>query len=211
MMGSERGMMGPMGGGGIGGNTVMSPAQEQAFLLSGRYLDEKGMPIPFGSAGGGEGAGPGPGPTEAPPAADLSAPAAPVDFDQFGKGYKRLPIRMVLEMDLRWLQLLIANCANQPLRVEVQEVRINPPDAIGAGGPGGGGMSYSGRGGMAGPGGATNLFPDRNGLQTFSAKPNVTNVVIQGTIYIFNKPNLNILGTPSEQPPAAAPATPATP
>jgi hypothetical protein len=199
MMGGER--MGPMGGGGgLGAGAAMSPAQEQAFLLSGRYLDEKGQPIPFGSAGGMEG-GPAPG-AEAAPAVDPNAPAAPVDFDQFGKGYKRLPVRMVLEMDLRWLQPLIANCANQPLRVEVQEVRINPPDAISGGGIGGG-MSMS-RGGMGGPaGGGAGLFPERTGLQTFLARPNVVNVVVQGTIYIFNKPNLNILSAPSEQPVAA--------
>lgn len=193
-------MLSPEGrGGGLGGNMPMSPAQEQAALLSGRYLDEKGQPIPFGSVGATEGGGPA---QEAPAAVDPNAPAAPVDFDQFGKAYKRLPVRLVMEMDLRWLQALVANCANEPLRVEVQEVRVNVPDAMAAGMPGGGG-GYTGRGGMGGPGGNASPFPDRTGLQTFLARPNVATVVVQGTIFIFNKPNLNILGAPAEQPVAA--------
>jgi hypothetical protein len=122
-------------------------------------------------------------------------------MNQFGTGFKRLPIRMVLQMDARWLPQLITTCANEPLRVEVQEVRINPPDGGsvgGAGGPasfGGGGPSMGGQPGA-------NMFQEHTGILTFPAQPHIKNVVIQGIIYIFNKPDLNILAPPAEQTPA---------
>jgi hypothetical protein len=179
--------------GGQGGNTQMSPAQEQAFLLSDRYLDDKGQPIPFGAAGGGADASPAGSPA-APP--DASASPSSVDMNQFGTGFKRLPIRMALQMDARWLPQLITTCANEPLRVEVQEIRINPPDI---GSMEGGGRSGGFGGGPMGGGNLTNLFPEHNGIQSFPAQPHVKNIVIQGIIYIFNKPNLNILAPPTEQ------------
>jgi hypothetical protein len=183
------------GGMGPGQNTTMTPEQEQGYLLSGRYLDDKGLPIPVGAGA----AAPGGEPAPAPDPAAAAGPAPPLDLALFGIGYKQLPIRMVLQMDVRWLPQLITACANQPLRVEVQEVRINPPDVAGMEAGGGGGRP----GGFGGPGGGgpgANLFPDHSGLQNFSAQPNVVNVVIQGTIFIFNKPNLNLLQAPGAQP-----------
>jgi hypothetical protein len=196
---SPRGM-GEGGFGGIGGG-AMSPADEQAFLMSGRYLDDKG-PILIGGGAVMEGGEPG-----APPDPSLAtAPAPPLDMAQFGVGYKRLPIRMAMQMDLRWLPQLITNCANEPLRVEVQEVRINPSDLAGAessGGGFGGGSRFGGGfggergfggggGGFRGGGGGTSdvgLFPDLTGVQNFPAQPHVGNVVIQGIIYIYTKPD----------------------
>jgi hypothetical protein len=199
--GAPRGPMpgGPesrMGGMGPGSNVALTPAVEQAVLLSGRYLDAKtGQPIMLGGGGGDAGPGPGAPPAAAPPAADAGAGAPTLDLTQFGKSYKQLPVRMVLRMDARWLPQLITACANEPLRVEVQEVRINPGDVAGmeAGGmssPGG----FGGRGGMPG----ASLFPDHTGIQTFSAQPHVKNIVVQGIIYIFNPPNMNILAPPAE-------------
>jgi hypothetical protein len=198
----ERGGRGPESrfGPGAGGGTAVSPAQEQDALLSYRYLDDKGQPIVIGGAGVGEA---GAAPEPAAPA-DPSAPAPPLDLNQFGTGYKRLPIRMELQMDARWLQHLLAFCGSEPLRVEVQEVRISPSDAAGM--DGGGGGSRFGGGGERGPGGGgaagANLFPDRTGIQTFPLQPHVKNIVIQGTIYIFNKPDLNSLEPAAEQPTA---------
>ena len=197
-------MDGMMGGGGMN-NTQMSPAQEQNALLSWRYLDDKGAPISVGApAAGGEM----PSPDGGVPAADTGS-APPVDLSLFGPGYKRLPIRMVLRMDARYLPQLITTCANQPLRVEVQEVRINSPDIAGLdanaggmmGGMGGGMRNFEG-GGFGGAGGTSSLFADHSGIQNFPSQPNVVNVVIQGTIYVFNKPNLKLL----EEPPAVSEA-----
>jgi hypothetical protein len=218
--GGGRGGAGPEGGrggpgmmpgqmfgaeGGMRGGPV-SPAQEQNDLLSYRYLDDKGAPIAVGAAaaaGGGEAA---PAPEAAP---DLSAPAPPIDLAQFGPGYKRLPVRMLLRMDTRYLPQFITNCANEPLRIEVQEVRIGTSDIAGLDQNGGGGAMMMSRGGFEGGGGrggfgggamGASLFTDRAGIQYFPAQPHVANVVVQGTIYIFNKPNLKLL----EEPPASA-------
>jgi hypothetical protein len=180
---------------GPGSNGALSPAQEQAVLLSGRYLDAKtGQPIMLGGGGGGE-AGPGAPPAPAP-VPDAGGGAAPtLDLNQFGTSYKQLPVRMVLRMDARWLPQLITACANEPLRVEVQEVRINPGDVSESGSLGAPGGFGGGRGGIGG----ASLFPDHTGIQTFSAQPHVKNIVVQGIIYIFNKPNMNILAPPAEQ------------
>jgi hypothetical protein len=198
-MGRGEGRFGSMGPG--GGNTALSPAQEQGALLSFRYLDDKGQPIPIGGAGVGE-AGAAPEPVPADPAA-ANATAPTLDLNQFGTGYKRLPIRMVLQMDARWLQQLIAICGSEPLRVEVQEVCIDPSDASGLESGVGGGGRFGGYG-ERGPGGAggaagASYFPDRTGIQNFPSQPHVKNVIIQGTIYIFNKPDLSNLQQPAAQ------------
>jgi hypothetical protein len=168
------------------GQGELSPAHEFAKLFHGRYLGEDGKPI--AAAGGGA-------PVEGDPSitADPNAPA-PVDLSMFGKEYKRLPVRMVLEMDQRHLPRLIAECADRPLQIEVQEVRINAPDIMGAAG-GGGGRGFSEFGGT---GGASNLIPDLTGLQEFNPHPEIVTVAIQGVIYIFNKPDTELLKPPAD-------------
>ena len=183
------------------GTGPMTEEQEKTYLLSGRYLSAQGTPIPFGSAGAA--AAPGPG-GEAPPPPDPAIAGQPLDLTLFGQEYKRLPVRMALRMNQRWLPRLIAECASQPLQIEVQEVRVNPPEGIGStmgGGPGGG---Y--RPGEGGPGGGANVFPDEPPVQPFPTQPEMVNVIIQGTIYIFNKPNPAILQPQGDQPAEAPPA-----
>jgi hypothetical protein len=122
-----------------------------------------------------------------------------------GVEYKRLPIRMRLQMDQRWLYFLIAECANAPLQIEVQEVRVNPTQTGGGMGSavetsnrmytlqseqnqiglaGGGGEMFGQEegGGMFGQG-------RRDNARVFNRQPHVVPVVIQGTIYIFNRPD----------------------
>lgn len=193
--GMERGIEGvdPFGGMESGGPTggPMTEAQEAAVLLTGRYLGEDGKPIQAAPAGGDAG---GDGATPAPTIIDMTA---------YGKEYRRLPVRMVLEMDQRHLPKLISECAIQPLQIEVQEVRVNPPTGVG-GGSGGGSMGSEmgfmssgggrfGGGEMGLGGGGTSLFPDTGGLDEFKSQPQVVTVVIQGVIYIFSKPNAESL------------------
>ncbi|MEX2307345.1 MAG: hypothetical protein WD738_07120 [Pirellulales bacterium] len=170
------------------GSGPMSPEQEAASLMSRRYLGDDGKPIPAGgAAAGGD-------------VADPSAAAPPVDLSAFGKEYKRLPVRMVLQMDQHWLPQLISQCASQALQVEVQELRINPADGGGMESGGFGGSmpgGYRDGGGMGG-----SMFPDRSGLLIFPPQPNIVHVVVQGIIYIFTKPDPSVLETTGE------PATP---
>ena len=152
---------------------------ENGQLLSFRYLNEEKQPI-----------------------------AIQGDWDPslVGVEYKRLPIRMRLQMDQRWLYFLIAECANAPLQIEVQEVRVNPIET-GGGGRGSGGTtnnrmyalqtgqnqtSVSGNGGaMFGRGGGGGMFGQERlaNARAFDRQPYIVPVVIQGTIYIFNRPD----------------------
>jgi hypothetical protein len=168
---------------------AMSPAQEQQYLLSGRYLDEQGLPISAGGGMAGEMGG-----EIGGEFADPSIPAPQVDLSMFGKEYRRLPVRMVLHMDQRWLPELISECASQPLQVEVKEVRINPADGGGMQGRGFG----EGYGGGYGGGMGGSQFPDRSGLLTFPQQPHMVDVVIQGVIFILRKPDPNVLKSPEE-------------
>jgi hypothetical protein len=143
-----RGEMGAEYGMGGRGGAMSDAAADDLELLNNRYVDANGAPI----------ADPGDG-----------NPAA------FGNEFKRLPVRMILTIDQRWLPQLIAECANAPLQVEVQEVRINPDDAGGSMGGGG----RSGYGTMSNQAGET---------MTPEAEPNIKTVIIQGIIYIFNPP-----------------------
>src|SRR5262249_8248244 len=84
------------------------------------------------------------------------------------------------------------------------EVRVNVPEAAGSanGGPGSGGGYRGGEG----PGGGARYFPDDPAVQPFPSQPELVNVLIQGTIYIFNKPNPAVLQAPCDQQPATPPS-----
>jgi hypothetical protein len=117
----------------------------------------------------------------------VDADGAPIpDLGDGGTEFKRLPVRMKLWMDQRWLPQLVADCANAPLQVEVQEVRINPADDGSGGGGYGGGRGGGGRGGEGGGYGAMSgplsveMMPEQ--------EPNMKTIVVQGTVYIFNPP-----------------------
>jgi hypothetical protein len=129
-------------------------------LLASRYLDAEEKPV--------------------------AAPDPTAGVAAFGTEYKRLPVRMELVMDVRWLPHLIAECADAPLQVEVKEVRVNP-SASGSGGGYGGG--YGGRGG-GGYGASGSELGDE---MSPASEPNMKRVIIQGIIYIFNEPDAGAL------------------
>jgi hypothetical protein len=145
------GSRGEMGGEYGRGGMVGDAAAEDLELFNNRYVDANGAPI--ADAGDGN-------------------PAS------FGTEFKRLPVRMTLLMDVRWLPPLIAECANAPLQVEVQEVRINPDER-------GNSMGGGGRGGYGGYGMSSNTGGE---TMTPEAEPNIKTVILQGIVYIFNPP-----------------------
>lgn len=151
-------------GGGRGGYGAADGGDATLFLN--RYVDADGTPI---AATGDEG------------------PAA------FGVEFKRLPVRMQLVMDQRWIPQLIAECANAPLQVEVEEVLINPSGQTG-GGYGGGGYGGGGYGAEYGSSGAAG-----DSVMTPEEEPNIKPVVIQGIIYIFNPPSQEAESAPVAQ------------
>jgi hypothetical protein len=108
----------------------------------------------------------------------LNANGTPISGEGGSRGeFKRLPVYMDLYMDQRWLTQLISECANAPLPVEIQEIRINPQ--------GQGSTDFSGSrrhgGGQA------------DAAASFETQPNLVQVILQGTVYIYNKPNANVL------------------
>ncbi|QDV77581.1 hypothetical protein [Botrimarina mediterranea] len=139
------------GGGGFGGRGSFEEggtegADPNTAMLAGRYLGDDGKPR-----------------TDIP--ADLN----------FGGEFKRLPVRMVLEMDTKWLGTLMWELANAPLQVQVEQVRFNP----------------EGEAGQAARG-----FAGGGEVAAFDRRPTKGTVILHGIVYIFNQPDPSIL--PSE-------------
>lgn len=113
-----------------------------------------------------------------------------------GVEYRRLPVRMSLLMDQRWIPRVLVECANAPLPIEVQRVRINPElSGIGfegamatGGGPEGlGGGRYS-----------TGSMTLGQNMPTDLSKDFVT-VEVQGLVYIYYPPNDTELTIPGAE------------
>lgn len=143
---------GEFGGGGFGGEyggfggggAVGGDGDVTAMLLAGRYLGEDGQPM-----------------TEVSP-----------DYN-FGREFKRLPVRLVLKMDSKWLSTLMWELATAPMQVEIEEVRFNPE-----------GESGSRRSSSSNLG---------NGeVEVFDRRPTVGTVILKGIVYIFNEPDASI-------------------
>jgi hypothetical protein len=130
------------GGGEFGSEMGGEGVDPSTALLAGRYLGEDGKPV-----------------MEVPP-----------DF-KFGAEFKRLPVRMVLEMDTKYLGTLMWELANASLQVQVEQVRFNPEGETG----------QPARG-MAGAG----------EVATFDRRPTKGTVILHGIVYIFNQPDPSI-------------------
>lgn len=136
---------------GGGGGFGSEGGDTTAVLLAGRYLGPEDAPI---------------------------MEVTPGEYS-FGREFKRLPVRLTLEMDTRWLSTLMWELANAPLQVEVDQVRFNPSDV-------GKGSRRRGGGG--------------NGeVGVFERRPTVGTVVLQGIVYLFNEPEQSIAVTGNDQ------------
>ncbi|MEN0110385.1 MAG: hypothetical protein AAF805_06640 [Planctomycetota bacterium] len=103
----------------------------------------------------------------------LSPTGEPIESGtaDFGREFKRLPVRMVLDMDTEWLSRFMWELANAPLQVEVEQVRFNPG------------------------GGGTQRRNAADAVAAFDRRPSVGEVYLQGIVYIFNKPDESIAET----------------
>ena len=126
--------------GGTGFGTTADSVDIASQILANRYLDPTGQPQ-----------------TTVPP-----------DYKYVGQ-FKRLPLRMVLEMDRRRIPELIVQLANAPMQVEVQQLRVNPEDAK-----------------------RTGTSQTQDGVQAFDRQPTIGRVMLQGIVYIFNKPDQSV-------------------
>jgi len=106
---------------------------------------------------------------------DANGKPLPADADTTADEFKRIPIRMELVMDQLKIPDLIVECANAPLTVEIQQVRVN----------------------VRGLGGGDD--EDAAVHQTGSTRREHLPVVLIGQIFIFNPPDYEKIGLSAEQ------------
>ena len=126
-------------------------AIDEGILLSNRYLQDDGTPEATGSV-------------------------STVNSKEF----RKLPVRMRLNMDEKYIPRILLECANATLPIEVTRVRINP-DQSSAGAAGG----------------------RRGGAARRNLDPELTDVVIHGVVYIYNEADVQKLTIPGEELPPA--------
>ncbi len=95
------------------------------------------------------------------------------------KEFRRLPIRMRLMMDQRYLSELLIECANAALPVEVKQVRVNPDES----GAGFGGDRF---------GSSRGTFRGMSGMGEITSDANLADVEIRGVVYIYNEPDESV-------------------
>ncbi len=217
-MGGGGGMAPGMGGmAGMGGMGGMGGATADVDPLENRYVDVDLNPVQAETA--------------------RNALTVATATDAILAVAKRMPVRLQLQVDIRRLNRLLAECGNANLPLEIRQVRINPP-AGGAGGGGmgggamaGGGMPMMGNMGAGAGGGAPPPMGGEGGMMgggamgggamggmmggmgrgrvaTIAAQSYDVNVELFGLVYIYNPPNQSKLGTaPTASLVAPAPAS----
>jgi hypothetical protein len=176
MEGGRPGMGGPGGGygeGGMEGGMGMrggygeQGGNADALLLTNRYLDATGQPV-------------------------AATPESPPE--ELGVEFRRLPVRMQLLMDERWIPTVLVECANAALPIEITCLRVNAEKSgVGFEGAAGGGR-YGGEGMGMGRGGGGGGMTD---LGT-SLPAGLATVEFQGVVYIYNPPKNEALAIPGD-------------
>ena len=188
--GAPVGMAPILPGGAVGGE--LSDEQSRRALIEGRYVDDKGQPLPY----------------------EAAYPYAKHPYAEF----KMMPIRMNLMMDQRRLPRLLVECANSNMPIEVRRIRIQKSagealNLAGAAAAAPGPVAKSHVGSMPAhrqPKASVAVKGDSQEAGQYDMP-----VEIHGVIYIYNPPDREKLGTgaaaagaPPAGVPAAAPGTP---
>ena len=135
-----------------------------------------------------------------------------------GVEFRRLPVRMVLMMDERWIPKVLVECANAPLPIEVKRLRINAeksgvdkdnqPFTIASAATSMGGGAEGGRGMMGRPSMPMGGMRGMEGGMGVALNPadtaNLATVEIQGIAYIYNAPDPAVLAVPGDDQTLAA-------
>jgi len=114
----------------------------------------------------------------------LDAEGQPVAGDSGSYGtaeFRKLPIKMKLMMDQRWIPRLLINCADATLPVEVKQVRVNPSQA---------GEGVLGRSSQSGR---------SQSLRGLAPDPNLAEIILHGVVYIYNPPDTQELAVPGAE------------
>ena len=176
-------------GGAVLSGEVLADEQSRRALIEGRYVDDKGQPLPY----------------------EAEYPYAKHSYAEF----KMMPIRMNLVMDQRRLPRLLVECANSNMPIEVRRIRIQKSagetiDLAGAAGPAQGPRPAYGKQ-RVGPMPAHRQPKASGAVQGDSQEAGQYDmpVEIYGVIYIYNPPDREKLGTGAAAAgtlPAGAPA-----
>ena len=109
---------------------------------------------------------------------DANGEPYPGDSDDFGTEFRKLPIRMVVEMDQRLLPIVLVECANATLPIEVTGLTVNREKSNTSG--------FSDRSGSRFQG-AMGSRRQTDDLRSLSQ------IVIQGVVLIYEPPDESVL------------------
>lgn len=175
----------------------------------GRYVDDKYQPVPPGRL--------------------RDAFSSNKPEEAFLAVAKRMPVRMHLVIDQRYINRLLAECGNSNLIVEIRQVRVNRPVFEGGGLPGaagGPGAVFAPRGGGEQRG--FNFGPqprpaaggrESSGITGEEKPRHEIDIELYGIVYIYNPVNENMVSavadagatSPLPTTPPVAPVAPTTP
>ena len=150
----------------------LADADEEGGYSDGGYSDRGGY------AYGGEMGG-------ADPLANryLDSEGQPYGGEPEDAEFRRLPVRMRLTMDQRWIPQLLIECANAALPIEVKQLRLNPNQS---------GAGFGSTANRSFRGSSRGL----RGMDSLEADANLADVEIRGIVYIYNKPDETVLEVP---------------
>ena len=123
-----------------------------------------------------------------------------------------MPVRMRFRLDQRKLHVLLTECGNARLPLEVRQVRVNPDAAASGTASVGTSTAVSPFGGIGG-GGEGGGMPTAPKAIVADATydPTLIDVELYGIVYIYNPVNKSQLGTAAPPGAATAAAPPAAP
>jgi hypothetical protein len=205
----------PYGGGGMPGGVpygAVGGAPVRPDPAEGRYVDSDYKPVPA---------------SRLRSAMKSSAPA-----DALFAVAKRIPVQFRVQMDPTKIPSLVSECGNNPLLIEVKQVRVNGKESAAGASSGGFAMGAGGGGGFEGDSGggggesapvATESYDTGNAFNAGAgSKTGDVPVEVYGIVYLFNPVDIEKLGldkvkaetelnttvdgpAPASAPPAVAP------
>ncbi len=113
----------------------------------------------------------------------LDSEGQPYEGEPQDPEFRRLPVRMRLMMDQRWIPQLLIECANATLPIEVKQLRVNPDQS---------GTGFGSTANRSSRGSSRSL----RGMESLEADANLADVEIRGIVYIYNKPDETVLEVP---------------
>ena len=113
----------------------------------------------------------------------LDSEGQPYEGEPQDPEFRRLPVRMRLMMDQRWIPQLLIECANATLPIEVKQLRVYRDQS---------GTGFGSTANRSSRGSSRSL----RGMDSLEADANMADVELRGIVYIYNKPDETVLEVP---------------